>query len=422
VSITAKQLERVQSDGSKIHTPKRTSTTGGFVMQQLSKLAALIVYSLLAACTPITPPAETPVPTAQASAVTVQPAVQAAAPRASDASEPTETITLRGTIEPSNTIAECPEIGTGPFEIDIDAAWQEGDTRSYELTTYRKDSGGEGQEQERRVATDIQITVLDSMDTGYALEWVYGESRLVEPATPVLPSLEEFLQQPAGLRIEYATDRFGAYRELRNVEEVQSFVEAMMEQILDQMAEAGGSEEEIEGTRRIIQQLLSDPTGMETLFLQEVQLFHALNGFLFDSLEPIQYEDLLPNALGGEPIPSQVTIRPTRYSAAQSCARIEWTNEIDAEKARESIVEGLMAQAERLGLELEPPEPGELPEGFTIRDELQFDMDLASVWPRRIHAQRTIQIGERARIDERTFVDKSAGTTEGVTGEQETDP
>jgi hypothetical protein len=310
--------------------------------------------------------------------------------------------------------APCPELAesaeVGAFEIDIDANWEAGESRRYELTSRRNDVG-EGADQSRHLVTDIQITVLDATDEGFVLEWVYGESRLLAPAEPASPELETALQAPVGLRVEYATDRFGAYAELRNGEEVQSFVAATLKQLLQTMTEAGGDERAVQGAQQMVEQLLAQPDALETLFLQEIQLFHVLHGYLFDSPEPIRYDDLLPNMLGGDPIPSQVTIRPTRYSDAQGCARIEWANAIDPNKARESIVEGLMAQAERLGIELEPPEPGELPDAFNIQDEMQFDLDLATAWPERISWQRQIQIGDHRRTDERTIVLLEGTTT-----------
>jgi len=300
--------------------------------------------------------------------------------------------------------AACLAIDDGPLTFEFDAEWQVGETKHFELIKSREEIGRESPRPAMNVATDIQITVLEASATGFVLEWKYGETRLLDPAAAQVPGINELLEIPQGTRIEYETTKWGDFKRLRNPEEVQATVNEMIDALFAAMIKEGQDQATIEKTQKSIKEFLSNLQQIEALYTREVQLLHGIYGFNFDNTNLITFESQFPNLLGGQPIPNVVKLHITNFSREQDCLHLDWTTEVNQEKARESIIEGLTKQAAQLGVE--PPKGDEFPEAFGFSDHITLDFAIAAHWPTQIEFLRVIKIGPLMRTDRTTIIAK----------------
>jgi hypothetical protein len=253
--------------------------------------------------------------------------------------------------------------------------------------------------------------VVSDDGEGYVLEWQFGRTELNDTNFEVPDPLAGLFQSPLELVITYATDEAGSYVELQNEERLQAQLTPLFDQIFEAML---ASDEEldpeiIENARGMIDELISDPANFESLFTQEVQLFHTLFDFTFDSTEPLVLPDLRPNMLGGPPIPSELTVTPTHYDPNLGCLRVALENVADPVETRNSILQSLQEQAEQMGVP--GPTDADLPEELALVDEILFEVDLESGWPTGIYSERAITLGNQGRLEttDIVLVEKNEG-------------
>jgi hypothetical protein len=292
--------------------------------------------------------------------------------------------------------------GGPPFEIDLDAGWQVGEQRHYTIYTHRQEWSGDSPPLNARGLIPFTVTVRAANRTGFELEWDYGKTRLLEgrdKADFLLDYLTALLPE---LHLAYETDRYGSFVTLLNGDEVETAVYRGVAMLAALTVDTTDGLVLNDLTIELVNQLIAEPEQVVALLIQELQLFHLLYGILFDTTEPLLFEDLLANPLGGEGIPSQVSIRPTHFDAESGCARIEWLNRWDPEAATASIFGSILPHLEAAGL------PGlsldELPGYLEVADRMIFQFDLASGWPAYIEVERTMRIGDQERIDRRVIV------------------
>lgn len=301
--------------------------------------------------------------------------------------------------------AECPSVDDHTLTFEFDAEWQPGEVRHYEVRKYREDKGRTPELPPIQVATDVQITVLEATDAGFILEWVYGESRLIDSPSAQVAGMNELLEAPEGLRIEYETTKWGDFVQIRNLEEVQASVDTIIKTAFDAIIEEGGDKDAAEQAYQLVQQLLANLEQVELLYSRQIQMLHGIYGFYFNNRNLIRFDSVFPNILGGAPIPNITEIEITRFSNEQDCLHIDWTTQVDQEKARESIIEGLTKQAEQFGIE--PPKGDEFPSEFGFDDVITMDFAIASHWPTYLEFERTIKVGPAQRTDRTTFIAKN---------------
>ncbi|MFQ6028875.1 MAG: hypothetical protein ACE5Q6_15435 [Dehalococcoidia bacterium] len=115
---------------------------------------------------------------------------------------------------------------------------------------------------------------------------------------------------------------------------------------------------------------------------REAQAYYLALGWEYTLSDPITYEALLPNPLGGEPWPSKAYVLLEEYDRATGLAVIQWRQSLDPEKATAILLESMKELAQTLGGP--PPKEDELPL-FTIEDESKYVIDVGSGWVQSMH-------------------------------------
>lgn len=293
----------------------------------------------------------------------------------------------------------CPVIADEALDIAILAGWEEDEQRHYLVHKSNSQSVDGEEVVAASSTTPLTITVVSDDGEGYVLEWQYGRTVLNDTGFEVPDPLAGLFQSPLELLVTYSTDEAGVYVELQNEEQLQAQLTPLFDQIFDAML---ASDEEldpevVENARGMVDELISDPANFESLFTQEIQLFHTLFAFTFESSEPLVTPDLRPNLLGGPPIPSELTITPTHYDADLGCLSVALENVADPVEARNSILQSLQEQAEQMGVP--GPTDADLPEELELVDNVRFEFDLESGWPTAIYSERAISIGNQDRLE-----------------------
>ncbi len=143
--------------------------------------------------------------------------------------------------------------------------------------------------------------VLDSTETHYELAWTVMGTSLNQLSLPdtILQKLSSLASKE--LSYVYRTDDVGSFLELTNHAEVRM---AMLEQfaVIEDMFSQPADRQKFISALGPFKDLLVSNQGIESLVAKELQLFHLLFGMAIDSGELFEYDELLPNLMGGDPI------------------------------------------------------------------------------------------------------------------------
>jgi hypothetical protein len=287
--------------------------------------------------------------------------------------------------------------------VDLLPRWIAGETRTIELTKGRTQNDPDGIDFSGSSTTPVEITVLEQTADGYVVQWLYGETKLESgdlPADPIVGALSTLTN---GMRFEYEIDPFGIPIGLRNWEEIQSLIQEVMDELFAFIERQGMSDEEIAIIREQIEPMVSGREQIEALSSDEISVYHLPLGGIYELSAPIPYNDLLPNFFGGDPFPAQGELTFVSYDPNSDRAVIQWTQILDAESAREILMQTMIDLAQTMGTD--PPQEADLPDPFSIEDSAEYVVDVASGWVISVEYQREIVIGSAVRVDTTRIVD-----------------
>ena len=143
--------------------------------------------------------------------------------------------------------------------------------------------------------------VVDSTDTSYTVVWTFSNELINTWDIP--DELLEELSKYSLAEVVYTTSELGEFTGIQNWQELGEMMRSMFTDVFRVISE--GSEEKYEKLRQAGQPIIdmySSKEGVEQLAFPELMLFHFPFGAMIPVADTIQYEDLFPNLLGGEPI------------------------------------------------------------------------------------------------------------------------
>jgi hypothetical protein len=206
------------------------------------------------------------------------------------------------------------------------------------------------------------------------------------------------------MRIEYETDETGAYLDLRNWNEIQVRMAAIFDALKEQLKKSGLPEDQVDQIMDETSRVFSTKEGFEATSIDEIQLYHFLLGGTYGLNRPVEYEDVLPNPLGGEPFPSQAEIVFKEYDADSGHAIFEWRQTLDPERTTAILLETMIELMRRLGTPT--PEEPEVPD-FVIEDRATFVVDVETGWAVLVEYTRRTTIGAERRVETMSIYDKT---------------
>lgn len=188
---------------------------------------------------------------------------------------------------------------TDSTNISFVAYWEEGDSYDYKITKTKQKWKKNELIDNNVQSYKVNFFVLKSTPTSYTIKWTY-ENDLgsnLNLSKEILKKLEKY----NNVAIVYKTTETGTFQEIVNWKEVSKLYKNMFDDIISlyTKGEKGKQFEEIISPLRNI---YSTKEGVEQLILKEIQYFHFPMGLEFETKEVIEFEDEIPNMLGGSPI------------------------------------------------------------------------------------------------------------------------
>lgn len=204
---------------------------------------------------------------------------------------------------------------TDSTNIAFVAYWEEGDSYDYKITK-TKQKWKKSELTENKVQNyKMNFLVLKATPTSYTIKWTY-ENDLgsdLNLSREILKKIEKY----NNIAIEYKTSETGAFQEIVNWKEVSKLYKNMFDEIINSFAQGEKAKELIE-VLTPLKNIYNSKEGVEQLILKEIQYFHFPMGLEFETKEVIEFEDEIPNMLGGSPIKADSKLFFEEVNVAES--------------------------------------------------------------------------------------------------------
>ncbi len=287
--------------------------------------------------------------------------------------------------------------------IEVLPHWKKGDTIRLEITRARVKSADGTSTITGKTHTNFTIEVLSANDDGYLLGWTAGKTTFDAPSQAEHSFLGQVVNLMNGLQIILDIDSHGIIRGVQNWKELR---ETALK-TLDALAATENLQKEkpnkalMSSLRAQWESMLGTKAQVEELCTREAQIYFMVLGRKYAHNSPYEYEDLLPNPLGGEAFPTHARMSLKTFDKQAGQAVITWSQIADPKQVARILESKMKEMSARLG---EKPLEGEFPKAISMQDHAEIVVDVDTGWVRTLTHTRSVNFGTRAQVDATSII------------------
>lgn len=241
---------------------------------------------------------------------------------------------------------------------------------------------------ESNFSYEAHVTVLDSTENSYTVQWIF---RLPAKVKETNPKLADSFPVFEGMKMIVKTSETGEFKELINWQEVRDAYIKMTENALPQKRDSS-AQTALEQSKELF-----NPKEMgESALIKEIRLFYLPYGYKFTTNE-IKETTQMPNPFASEPLPAFETYKITELNSSQNYFTLAITQDIDKSGAQK-LFEGFLEKS-NMDKDEATSEASKMPENFDIKDYSEYKFIPSIGWPQRINYKRTVKNGQITRTD-----------------------
>lgn len=200
-------------------------------------------------------------------------------------------------------------------KVSFIAYWSIGDDYDFKISKVKREWKNDVLTKKDSSQYIANFKVLDSTEKSYDIQWTYKNnivSTFQEKAEKIFDDKEavnKILKKNDLSKVIYRTNELGEFIEILNWKELGESTKLLLQEMLDSFEKKNPKKvNELRNAINPIIEIYSSKQGIEQLAINELQYFHFPFGLEYDITEPIEYEQELPNVLGGEPILADATL------------------------------------------------------------------------------------------------------------------
>jgi hypothetical protein len=177
--------------------------------------------------------------------------------------------------------------------------FDKGEKQNYSISTEKYSVSGIDTAWKEKITYEVEITVLDSSEKEYTIEWFYKNFNVDK--TSGNPSIDRLNAIANNCKVIYKTDEMGTFKEVVNWKEVRDFVNQSFELIKKDIM----SDSNLENIYRTFQETYSSKESIESVAIQDIIHFHSFHGAKYKLGEELRGVIKLPNVYGKEPFDAE---------------------------------------------------------------------------------------------------------------------
>ena len=287
--------------------------------------------------------------------------------------------------------------------IEVLPHWEKGETVHLEITRARVKSADGTSTITGKTHTNFTVEVLSSNDDGYLVGWTAGKTTFDSPSQAEHSFLGQVVNLMNGLQIILEIDSHGAIQGVQNWKGLK----ASALKSLDALATAEDVQSEKSDKARMSslraqwESMLRTKEQVEELCTREAQVYFKVLGRGYAPNEPFEYEDLLPNPLGGDAFPTYARMDLKTFDKQAGQAVITWKQTADPTHVARILESMIKEMRARFG---KKPRDGEFPNSISMQDDAEIVVDVTTGWVKTLKHARSVNFGTHAQVDTTSII------------------
>jgi hypothetical protein len=287
--------------------------------------------------------------------------------------------------------------------IEVLPHWKKGETFHLEVTRAREKSAGGKSIVTGKTHTSFTIEVLNDNDDGYLVGWTAGETTFDSSSQTEPSFLRKVVNLMNGFQIILEIDSHGTIRGVQNWKEIKVVALKALEALAtaEELQKEKPDKALMSGLRTQWESMLGTKEQVEELCTREAQVYFMVLGREYAHNESYEYEDLLPNPLGGDAFPTRAKMTLKTFDKQSDRAVITWSQTADPKQAARILESMIKEMSARLG---KKPLDGEVPKSISMQDHAEIVVDVGTGWVRTLTHARSVNFGTRAQVDTTSII------------------
>jgi len=222
------------------------------------------------------------------------------------------------------------------------AYWDIGEKQSYSISLQKIKLKETDTTSNEIITYDVDITVLDSTENSYTIEWFYHnyKSNSTNEIVKKITSLSE------DLKVIIETDELGVVKGVKNWKEVRNYLKKSMSEIEDDFKDIPNMDKMF----KQIERMYSSKEAIESAAIQDVQQFHTYHGGKYLLGEILEFTMQGPNIYNPQkPFDLNATMYLDELNPDDNNFIIRLSQEVDSEQLTNTTFEYLEQMAETMG-------------------------------------------------------------------------
>lgn len=244
------------------------------------------------------------------------------------------------------TITVFGQINMADSTAQVISYWNIGDKQSYSMSLQKIKMKGADTTENVLMTYDVDITVIDSTNNSYLVEWFYKnyKTNSTNEIVKKITSLSE------NIKVLIETNEFGTIKGVQNWKEVSEYMKKSIKPIKDEYKNVP----QLEQMFNQIEGMYTTKQGIEAVAIQDAQQFHAFHGGKYLLGEVLEVSLQVPNMYNpNNPIDSKVTLYLDELNSEDNNYIIRSSQEVDSEQLTNVTFDYLKSVAKSM----KTPEP-----------------------------------------------------------------
>lgn len=288
-------------------------------------------------------------------------------------------------------------------QVTVVPHWTKGDRFNLVLTRTREKAVDGQSTRSGKTETHVTLEVLKADKDGYLVGWTAGDTTFDVPnASESL--LRQIVGLMKGLRIVLQINQQGTITGVQNWSELKRETVKVLDGVLANTShgpQQRSDQATLSHLREQWESLFGTKEQIERLCTRDAQMYFLALGRAYGSEKPYEYEDRLPNPLGGEPFPARARIALTAFNDQSKQAALTWSHTADPQQAArivQSMIKDLASKRGKSAPDSIVAQP------IAIEDTADITVDVRTGWITTLSRRQSIQLGTRVQTDRTTIV------------------
>lgn len=269
--------------------------------------------------------------------------------------------------------------------------WDKNEKQTYSITTDKFKVKAKDTISRTRLTYDVEITVIDSTDKSYTLQWAY--SNFTSTSTDKIR--KKIDAAPQGLKILVKTDEMGSFEEVLNWKTVRDHMLRTSSLLRTEF----GNDKDFDMVMKELEKIYSTKENVEAIAINDIQQFYMFHGGKYTKGEPAEATIQIPNVLGSKPFDADVFIYLDEINKDDDNYVLRYEQTVDEKQLIAAATEYVTALAKKIGKPV--------PKDFNLKEMVHETFVGARLheygWPIYSILTKTVTSEEVVNIEERVI-------------------